>query len=197
MWLPTFLHELQQIKFDINCLWLEFSFSNILDLVPFFNPLIVFKFLGLYILLKIKWTFWALPDSIKLCENQAENLSWNLVPRPISILCSPATQCTLQTHPVWLPSAHYRPTQPNCPVHITVPTSPTVLPHLYTEAPDQEKPEGLTSQPVCPPVTIPHAARPESVLVINGTLWFPLGKVFLCIMNSGLLLQGSVSKLNP
>ena len=44
----------------------------------------------IYILLKIKWTFWALPDSIKLRENQAENLSWNLVPRPISILCSPA-----------------------------------------------------------------------------------------------------------
>ena len=43
----------------------------------------------IYILLKIKWTFWALPDSIKLRENQAENLSWNLVPRPISILCSP------------------------------------------------------------------------------------------------------------
>ena len=37
----------------------------------------------------MKWTFWALPDSIKLHENQAENLSWNLVPRPISILCSP------------------------------------------------------------------------------------------------------------
>ena len=43
----------------------------------------------IYILLKIEWTFWALPDSIKLHENQAENLSWNLVPRPISILCSP------------------------------------------------------------------------------------------------------------
>ena len=28
MWLPTFLHELQLIKFDINCLWLEFSFSS-------------------------------------------------------------------------------------------------------------------------------------------------------------------------
>ena len=134
MWLPTFLHELQQITFDINCLWLEFSFSiNILDLAPFFQLwncfamctlqliraetsiqyssqvraivhndhekilflfmlLLSFFILGLYILLKIKWTFhafWALPDSIKLRENQAENLSWNLVPRPISILCSP------------------------------------------------------------------------------------------------------------
>ena len=128
MWLPTFLHGLQQIKFDINCLWLEFSFSiNILDLLNCFAMctlqliraetsiqyssqiraivhndhqkiilihviVIHFLFLGLYIyiLLKIKWTFWALPDSIKLCENQAANLSWNLVPRPISILCSPA-----------------------------------------------------------------------------------------------------------
>ena len=49
----------------------------------------------IYILLKIKWTFWALPDSIKLHENQAENLSWNLVPRPISILCSPGDSCDI------------------------------------------------------------------------------------------------------
>ena len=42
----------------------------------------------------MKWTFWDLPDSIKLRENQAENLSWNLVPRPISILCSPDTALT-------------------------------------------------------------------------------------------------------
>ena len=134
MWLPTFLHELQQIKFDINCLWLEFSFSSqsISWILFFFLTLklfcnvqliraetsiqyssqvraivhddhqkIVFLFMLLfiffifrpiyiiYITLKIKLTFWALPDSIKLHENQAENLSWNLVPRPISILCSP------------------------------------------------------------------------------------------------------------
>ena len=44
-----------------------------------------FLFLGLYIT-----HFGPFPDSIKLHENQAENLSWNLVPRPISILCSPA-----------------------------------------------------------------------------------------------------------
>ena len=40
----------------------------------------------------MKWTFWDLPDGIKLRENQAENLSWNLVPRPISILCSPGLE---------------------------------------------------------------------------------------------------------
>ena len=150
MWLPTFLHELQQIKFDINCLWLEFSFSiNILDLVPFFPSLncfamcnlqliraetsiqyssqvraivhddhqkIVFLFMLLlfiffrpiyihiYITLKIKWTFWALPDSIKLHENQAENLSWNLVPRPISILCSPGAEASFS---ITMPSCQY------------------------------------------------------------------------------------------
>ena len=41
----------------------------------------------------MKWKFWALPDSIILRENQAANLCWNLVPRPISIFCSPAFNC--------------------------------------------------------------------------------------------------------
>ena len=44
----------------------------------------------------MKWTFSDLPDSIKLRENQAENLSWNLVPRPVSILCSPALEYRAQ-----------------------------------------------------------------------------------------------------
>ena len=57
-----------------------------------------FLFLGLYILLKIKWTFWALPDSMKLRENQAKSLSWNLVPRPISILRSPGITAYSRCH---------------------------------------------------------------------------------------------------
>ena len=76
--------------------------SQIRAIVHNDNQMIIFLFMLLlfifrpiymyiYILLKIKWTFWALPDSIKLHENQAENLSWNLVPRPISILCSPGS----------------------------------------------------------------------------------------------------------
>ena len=74
--------------------------SQIRAIVHNDNQMIIFLFMLLlfilrpiymyiYILLKIKWTFWALPDSIELHENQAENFSWNLVPRPISILCSP------------------------------------------------------------------------------------------------------------
>ena len=74
--------------------------SQISAIVHNDNQMIIFLFMLLlfifrpiymyiYILLKTKWTFWALPDSIKWHENQAEDLSWNLVPRPISILCSP------------------------------------------------------------------------------------------------------------
>ena len=51
-------------------------------------------------------TFWASSryryrDTIKLRENQAENFSWNLVPRPISILCSPAQLVVLLGLGLW------------------------------------------------------------------------------------------------